>query len=217
MPLNGLKEKLEGLEGLNPENLEQITKIVDGLADPILESKQKILDDLKKAKANGDVDPAELEALRQLKANVDQKQAEDKHNYEEALNLAKQNASRETEEWKGKYEAANAQLESILIDKGLSDELDGVHVDPNLKAGAVALLRQQVKIEDGRAMIGDKSLSDHVAEWADSDTGKAFTLAPDNSGGRLIKRNNGETVVPNKPFTKMTVKERRAHLAKKMG
>ena len=32
-------------------------------------------------------------------------------------------------------------------------------------------------------MIGDKSLSDAVNEWAASDTGKAYCLAPNNSGG----------------------------------
>lgn len=50
-----------------------------------------------------------------------------------------------------------------------------------------AMLKQQTSIKaegsDYLALMGDKPLSEAVIEWAQSDAGKPFVVAPDNSGG----------------------------------
>ena len=74
-------------------------------------------------------------------------------------------------------DSANAQLKTLLIDNGLSAALDGVNINKDLKAGAVAMLQAGATITEGKAMIGDKSLSDAVNEWSQTDAGKAFCLA----------------------------------------
>ena len=55
------------------------------------------------------------------------------------------------------------------------------------------MLHGQCAITDGKAMIGDKSLSEAVKEWSETDTGKAYTLAANNNGtGSNGGDNSGE-------------------------
>jgi len=44
-------------------------------------------------------------------------------------------------------------------------------------------LSAQAKIVDGQAMIGEKSLSEFMKEWAESPQGKASRVAASNQGG----------------------------------
>jgi len=85
------------------------------------------------------------------------------------------------------YEAESSFVNRLLIDNGLNDVLLKAGVKPELAKAVKALLSNQVTIKvDGEnriAMMGDKSLSDAVTEWAKSDEGKHFVAAPQSSGG----------------------------------
>lgn len=105
----------------------------------------------------------------------------------------------------GENKGLKGNLTKLLIDGGLSDALDGVKINPALKVGAVSMLRANATISDGQAMIGDKSLSDAVKEWAASDTGKAYCLAPQNSGGDAL---GGGGNSASKTFSEMSLTER---------
>lgn len=76
----------------------------------------------------------------------------------------------------------NGNLQSLLIDGGLSDNLSKVGVLPQYMDATKALLRSQVSIIDNKAVVGEKPLNDFMTEWA-GDGGKAFIKAPDSSGG----------------------------------
>jgi hypothetical protein len=106
------------------------------------------------------------------------------------------------------FEVSNKELKGnltkLLIDGGLSDALDGVNINPLFKVGAVAMLRSTAVLTDGQAMIGDKSLSDAVTEWANSDAGKAYCLAAQNSNGD----GNGGGGSGRKSFSEMSLTER---------
>ena len=85
------------------------------------------------------------------------------------------------------YEAESSFVNRLLIDNGLNDVLLKAGVKPELAKAVKALLSNQVTIKvDGEnriAMMGDKSLSDAVTEWAKSDEGKHFVAAPLSTGG----------------------------------
>jgi hypothetical protein len=61
---------------------------------------------------------------------------------------------------------------------------------------AKALLKMQatIKAENGEyaALIGDKPIGDYVKEWTNSDAGKHFIAADNNSGGGANGGGNGE-------------------------
>ena len=173
--LNGL----EGIEGLTPEMQTQINKLAQGLVD----KNTDLLGKISSGKEQASGTAAEMEALRLFKQSSDVKTAEDAQSYVDAKQLTADAHLAEMLKANGRGDAAEKQLKTLLIDKGLSAALDGVNINKNLKAGAVAMLQANAIITDGQAMIGDKSLSDAVSEWSATDTGKAFCLAENNSGG----------------------------------
>lgn len=77
----------------------------------------------------------------------------------------------------------DSALTQHLIDGGLSAALAKANVAPHFMDAAKAMLRGQAALKDGVAVIGDKPLADHVTDWAGTDQGKHFVLAPHNSGG----------------------------------
>jgi hypothetical protein len=94
----------------------------------------------------------------------------------------------EYERLKKAYETESGFVSRLLIDNGLSDALAKNGVKPELSAAAKALIASRgvsVKVDgDNRsAVIGDKSVSDYVSEWAKSDEGKHFVAAQQNTGG----------------------------------
>ena len=180
--LKGFEDDLAGLE-LSDEVKSQLIEAANKRASGLVTKNEELLGKLNKNKdAAGDKD-AELEKLRQLAANVEQEREEAKGNYSKALELKEEQFNKQLETLQSQLAEKDSALTSLLIDDGLSRALDGVNINPSLKAGAEAMLKSQAVLSDGKAMIGDKSLSDAVKEWADSDIGKNYCLAPNNSGG----------------------------------
>jgi hypothetical protein len=89
-------------------------------------------------------------------------------------------------------------LESVMIDKGITEALMKAEVMPELMDGAKALLIRQAKLvnDNGefKALLGDKPLTDAVNEWATGDQGKYFVKAKDNTGSSaVLAGQNGDT------------------------
>lgn len=93
----------------------------------------------------------------------------------------------EYDKLKKSFESESKFVSSLLVDNGLSDAIVKAGVKPELSKAVKAMLASQVSIkvegETRAAVIGDKSVSDYVTEWAKSDEGKHFIAAPANSGG----------------------------------
>ena len=208
--LKGFEEDLSGLE-LPDEVKSQLIEAANKRASGLVSKNEELLSKLSKNKdVVGDKD-AELEKLRQLASNVEQEREEAKGNYSKALELKEQQYSKELEKLTSQLGEKESALTSLLIDDGLSRALDGVNINPSLKAGAEAMLKSQAILSEGKAMIGDKSLSDAVKEWAESDIGKNYCLAPNNSGGNANGgSNNTSTNYQGKKFSEMSIKEKTA-------
>jgi len=173
--LNGLDK----IDLTSPDALEQINALAKGLADKNTELLGKVSgkDDVNASEA------ARVKALEDFQSNAEIKAAQDAQNWEEATRLQSEKHQKEIDDLSLAGKTDKELITKLLIDDGLNKALDGVKINPVLKVGAEALLRSGAIITDGKAMIGDKSLSDAVSEWAASDTGKAYCLAPNNSGG----------------------------------
>lgn len=192
---------IDKVEGLTPEQIETINQ----LAQPLVEKKDELLGKIAKQGNATDAHASELERLRQFEQATKQQNAESEQNYQKALELAKGEYSRDLEKFKSDLDGANNLVRTLLIDNGLSDALDKVNINPSLKHGAIALLKDQLEIQDGKAVAGDKELSAFIEEWSQSDMGKAYTLAPNNSGaGASQTSHHGST----KTFSEMSESEK---------
>ena len=155
---------------------------------------------------------AQIAQLEKDALDVKRKIAEDANDIVELNRINSEAAAKnltQAEEKALLLETSNKELKGnlteLLIDGGLSDALDSVNINKALKVGAVAMLRANAILTDGKAMIGDKSLSDAVKEWAVSDTGKAYCLAANNSNGN---GNGGGGIPQAKTFAEMTMTEK---------
>ena len=202
--LNGFEEDLAGIEvsdevkaqlliaankraaGLSAKNGDVIGTNT-ALKAQVAKLEQDALD-IKRAAAEAANDVVELNRINAEESAKNLTSAK-----EQALLLEKENIE------------IKSNLTRLLIDGGLSDALDVARINPALKAGAVAMLRAGAMLTDGKAMIGDKSLSDAVTEWANSDVGKSYCLAPNNSGGNA---NGGGGGGQGKSFAEMTLTEK---------
>lgn len=169
----------ENIEGITPEILEQVNKLADGL----LNKNQELLSKVSAKQENSAASEAELKALRDFKTQSEIQAAKDSEKWQEALELKEKSFNTQIEEYTQKNSALEQQVTKLLIDDGLSKALDGVNINPSLKRGAESMLRASATISDGKAMIGEKSLSDAVKEWSETDAGKPYCLASNNTGG----------------------------------
>jgi hypothetical protein len=140
---------------------------------------QELLGKLKKATKDAAIDPAEHQALLEEKDALEAKLTE--------ANKVVKTATIQAEAARKALESENGYISKLLIDNGLTEAIIKAGVKPELTKAVKALLagQAQIKVEGDKrnAVIGDKSLSDFVGEWAKSDEGKHFVAAPNNQGG----------------------------------
>jgi len=213
--LKGFEEDLAGLE-LPDEVKQTLIDKANERASGLVSKNQELLSKLTEKKDDNTATHAELEQLRQLKHTYDQEKAESQGKYQEALELAETRFKTELEKTQSQLAEFQKREEQYLINDGLSRALDGVHVDPDLKEAATALLKSQATISEGKAMIGETSLSDYVNEWANAN-GKRFVLAPNNSGGNATGSQSPTTTNTNKPYQQLSAAEKVAYLESKRG
>lgn len=157
-----------------------IKEAVEAAVKPLTEKRDELLNEVKQLRKGKQVSPEDLEKLEQaheeLKGQLTQAQKD--------LKTAQTTAEKATKD----LESEQGFTKKLLIDNGLLENLskNGV-TDPAYQKAAVAMLRSGVEIvidgENRVAKVGDKPLTDHVAEWAKSDEGKRFASANGNSGG----------------------------------
>lgn len=159
---------------------------------------RELLGELKAARKNTQVDPEEFERVRnELEAT------------RETLEKVQKQSKSDIEKLTKTATEKDAALQRYLIDGGLADALAKAGVAPPLMDAAKALFRSQAAIKADNdqmyAVIGDKTIADYIGEWAASEQGKHFVLAPRNVGGGAVGGANGAS---GKAFGDMTSEER---------
>jgi hypothetical protein len=167
--------------------------------DALIAKNRELLGELKAARKNTSVDPDEFERVRgELETT------------REALERAQKGSKAEVEKLTRSLADANTAVQRYIVDGGLADALAKAGVAPQFMDAAKALWRGQAAIraegESLVAVIGEKPMAEFVAEWAATEQGKHFVLAPRNVGGGAPGGNgNG---INGKPFAEMTSEER---------
>jgi chromosome segregation ATPase len=118
----------------------------------------------------------QIESLQEQIANKDKE-----------LERAKRDAEKTAAKLTGQLESEQRAVRSMVVENALTDALKSANVMDEYMDGARALLRSNVEIvsdgDDRKAVIGEQSLADYVSEWVQSDSGKHYVKATQNSGG----------------------------------
>jgi len=163
----------------DPEVKALIEEVTTAATDALSAKNRELLGEVKalKAKAKGaDIDPAEHAALQ---AQVEE--------LTEKLTKTEKTGKTEIDKLTKTLAEKDGALHKHLIDAGLTDALVKAGVQAPLMDAVKALHQGKASIEiaDGNyiAKIDGKPLSEFVTAWAQSDQGKHFVSAPQNSGG----------------------------------
>ena len=170
---------LDKLEGLTPELIEQINGLAGGLISKNTELLTKVSskDDLTAAERS------KLTALELSEANSQIEKAKAASDWAEADRLKDVANNTRFDELTAQNQSYKVGEETRLITDGINAQFTELRVDPLHSAGYLGMFKAQSKVVDGKAMIGDKTQSEYIAAWAQTDSGKASCLAPANEGG----------------------------------
>lgn len=196
--LNGLDK----IEGLTPEQIEAISGLTGGL----INKNDELLKKLSETKSTVNESQGALEKLAAIEALQAQKELENKQHYDQALQLNSTKYTQQISELSEKVNLFEQKERNTMIGNGITDALTEIRVNPLHSELVNTYFRQNAQLIDGEVKIGDKSLSDAIKEWSETDQGKAVRLAPDNSGGN----SKGSNQMLSGSGTKMTESEQRA-------
>jgi len=163
--------------------LEDAKQMIEELQESVgkLENKNKeLLNEKRKAQAKlQDFDADEYARNLDRLSELESKEAE----------LTKQvdTLTQQNKQLEEMAQTKDSNLKNYLTESNLTEALAKANVRPEFMDAAKALLKSQVNIaEDDSGMqvlLGEKSVAEAVSEWAQSDQGKHFVSAPQNSGG----------------------------------
>lgn len=134
-----------------------------------------------KAKLPEDFDPEQWEELKRKaeQSGDDAKVKQVQQEYEKKLQEAKQEADQ-----------LRTQLRNTTVERELADALEAAGVtEAALKRGAMALLRDQVQLDDDGnpqmdTRMGPKPVSEAVKQWVQTEEGASFVSRPRGSGAK---------------------------------
>jgi DNA repair exonuclease SbcCD ATPase subunit len=162
-----------------PEVQDAIKEAVNEAVAGLKNKNTELIAELKKARKDSSIDPDDYSRLKDENEALSEKLSE-------ANKLIKTSSS-EFEKLKKAHDSEAGYVSKLIIETGLNDALVKAGVKPELSKAVKALFATQAAIKiDGdnrQAVIGDKSITDFVTEWASSDEGKHFVAAPLNQGG----------------------------------
>ena len=191
----------EKIEGLTPEQIEAI----NGIAGGLISKKTELEEKLSKTKSIATENQSAAEKLAALEASLEREQLEAKENYEGALSLKEKEFNAKIEKLTNSESEKDNLIHKLLVDNGLSAELVNLGVNKDLMPLIQQGFSSQATIVDGKAMIGEQSLSEYLKEWSETPQGKASRIAPANTGGN---GNGGGGLPQTKKMQEMTGQER---------
>jgi len=198
---------------MTPEEIQAAIK--EAVEETTLSLKTKnseLLGKLKKAQAKAEIDPEEHQQALTKNEELEGKLSESEKRYKiQGDEFAKV---------KKAFDSEAGFTSKLLVDNGLNDALTKAGVKPEFLRAAKAMLKEQVTLkidgENRSAVVGDKDLNAFATEWAASDEGKHYVMAPSNSGGGAhggIKAPVVGKVITSSDFNAMTGVQRAAVMA----
>jgi len=197
---------LNGLEKIDlsaPDAIDQINALAGGLINKKTELEEK----LSKAKVSLSAEESAQEKLTVLEASIEKDRLIAKENYNGALDLAKQESQGIIDKLNESSRGDKELIHELLVGNGITSEFVKLGVNKDQMKDLSFRFLAQASVVDGKAMIGDKSLSEAIQEWAETPSGKASRVAASNQGGDGL---GGGGLPVGKPMKDMSGAERTA-------
>lgn len=209
---------LTNIEGLSEAQQNAIGEAVAAEIEGLKSKRDQLLAQEVQLKAKNHEFSAQLEDLKEFKEEYEARQEAGANDHKATLERAKARFDRDKAKLEEEGARLKAELESVVLDKGISDALDSINVLPKQKPILERYFRAEAKIEDGRGYIGEAEIMDAMKAWAEKDEAKSFIAAPRNSGGGAQggshQSGNGE-VNPWNPQTRNLTEQGRIYKADK--
>lgn len=158
------------------EELQAKVEALESEKESINAKNKELLTELKTARnKNKEVD---TDAYYKALDEVDNLKAENSK-----LNQTLGLKTKEVEKLSTTLNELDTNLKTTKLENTLNDELSKLRVKPTVLSFIKDGLQAKSKFsEDGSILIGDKSISDYLAEWANTDSGKDCIMPSGNSG-----------------------------------
>lgn len=157
-----------------------LTNSNDGLKADITKLKKKV-------KEKEDIDIEEVNKLKTENKALKEKKEGEETDVQKQLRVMKEQMEEERKKNAKTIEFLDNHNKTLLVDDEITKSLLAAKVKDSLMNAARLIIKADVSIveEEGKrvARIGDKTVAEHVAAWAETDEGKNFILAPKNGGG----------------------------------
>jgi hypothetical protein len=172
---------------------EAVEKATTGLAN----KNSELLGEVKKFKEF----KGTAEELQAKLSEIEQASLEEQGKYKELLEQKSGEYANKLDDLQKMLDQKQKSIESLLIGDGLKAALIEVGVKKEFLPYVESFMRGEVTVKESEgqlsAVANDKPLSEYVKEWAASDEGKAFVIAPTSSGGGApggTTNTNGKTL-----------------------
>ena len=132
--------------------------------------------------------------VKTLKQQLEDMQLTEKEREAKAKERAKKEAEEEKLNLQRERDEAVSERDNYIIASELTNALSKVNVSSELLDGAKAIIRssQEIKVDNGKAVVGETPLNEFINKWAESD-GSAYVAKSQNSGGNAQGANNGSS------------------------
>lgn len=180
------------------EELQAKVEALESEKESINNKNKELLTELKTARnKNKEVD---TDAYYKALDEVDSFKAENSK-----LNQTLGLKTKEVEKLSTTLNELDTNLKTTKLENTLNDELSKLRVKPTVLSFIKDGLQAKSKFsEDGSILIGDKSISDYLTEWANTESGRDCIMPSGNVGSGASGGNNTSTTVD---ISKMTPNE----------
>ncbi len=162
----------------DPEVKALIEAAVEAAIEPLERKKDELLGEVKKLRKNSTIDPDEHQKLADKVTELEAKLTES--------GKMLKTAEKKAEQVEKALQSEATANQKLLRDKGLVEALTEAKAHPDYLDGAMAILTPLVTIKtegDQRiAMLGEKPLKEGVLEWIQTEKGKRYATAAQNTG-----------------------------------
>lgn len=186
--LSELVESSSNLEGIKKKNQE------------LIENNKKLKGDAEKYQTK----VSELEGELETRKGGDPKLQKENENLKSKLS-----------DYEKQLDSVKKEAQKDKIDRELRSAVSDAKISRQHEKAILALLKSEndIKVDDvdANVKVGEKSIKDFVAEWAQTDIGKNYVSAPDNSGGGA----GGSSKATPQDLSKMDARSRLTYLRSK--
>lgn len=142
----------------------------------------------KKVKEKEDISVDEYNTLKTENEQLKNSKREGETEIEKQARIAKEQHEADMKKLNDKIEKMESRDRKNLVDSHITEGLVEIKVKSSLMKAAKKIIESDVTVTEDEAgnkvaMVGDKTIKEHIVWWSETDEGKNFVVATKNNGG----------------------------------